>query len=153
MRIRDALTLACALAFLASCGGKDADKGGKAPPPKDGGHEDHAAAHGGEILELGEEAAHLELVHDRAGATVTVYVLDKDVKTPVATEAPVVMIKTATGPQEFTLMAVNPRPDGTADTWKGSHPGLGSDPLEGRIRVKVRGTSYQSPLEVAPHGP
>lgn len=39
------------------------------------GHE-HIAPHGGEIVVLGNEAFHLELVHDRAAGRLTLYVLD-----------------------------------------------------------------------------
>lgn len=151
------LELTCAIAFLlplAVVGCGDSKDG---PPPKapvkaaEDAHAHPAAPHGGELLELGEEEAHVELVHDAKAGAVTVYVLGKDAKTPVSVAAPVIVLATKDGPKEFTLTAVNPNADGTADTWKGSHAGLAAEPLDGRIRVTVAGKSFQSPLEGEAH--
>jgi predicted small lipoprotein YifL len=133
--------LAGVAALLAGCG-KDA-KGPEPKPPEE--HSHPPPPHGGELLELGNDEYHLELIHDHDGGHVTVYVLGKDVKTPVPVEAPVVNLEK--GPVQFTLTAVNPGPDGKADTWKGSHEGLRTDPWLGRIRVKIGDKTYQSPLE------
>jgi hypothetical protein len=140
-----------ALALLAACGGKpDASREGH---DHDNGHDDHdhgaQAPHGGEILDLGGGAAHLEVIHDHDGGNITVYVLGADVKTPIAVEAPVVNLEN--GPVQFTLTAVEPGPDGKASAWKGSHDGLKADPWEGRIRVKIGDKTYQSPLEGEAH--
>ncbi|MCC7140171.1 MAG: hypothetical protein IT460_17250 [Planctomycetes bacterium] len=140
-------------ATLAACSD---DKGGatsKPPPtsPADAHADEHKAPHGGELLELGEHEAHLEIVHDHKGGNMTVYVLDGELKSPISVAPPTVTIRTKDGNQEFTLTAVNPKPDGTADTWKGSHPGLVADPWDGRIRLTVRGKAFQSPLEGESH--
>lgn len=151
------LELTCAIAFLlplAVVGCGDAKDGSASKPPAKAAEDahDHAAApHGGELLELGEEEAHVELLHDSKAGSVTVYVFGKDVKTPVAVAAPTIVLATKDGPKEFTLTAVNPRADGTADTWKATHAGLMAEPLDGRIRVTVAGKAFQSPLEGEGH--
>lgn len=48
----------------------------------DEGHE-HTAPHGGSLVELGEEFAHLELVLDSATGTLTAYALDGEAEQPV----------------------------------------------------------------------
>jgi hypothetical protein len=142
-RERLALLLASAF-FLAACSKEPGRKAADAP--HEHGHE--KAPHGGEVVELGgEEDYHLEFIHDHTGGNVTVYVLDKDLKTPIATPAPTIVISTKEGSKEFTLTAVSPAADGTSDAWKGSHPGLVSDPWNGRIRVRIRGKDFQGPLE------
>lgn len=145
MRIREA-TLSLAIAVILACGNKE-----EAAKPADHDHAHGDAPHGGEILDLGGGAAHLEMIHDHDGGNVTVYVLGSDLKTPVAVEAPIISLVTKDGPVQFTLTAVNAGADGKADTWKGSHAGLISDPWDGRIRVKIGDKTYQSPLEGKAH--
>jgi hypothetical protein len=139
MRALETTFLAAALS-LAACG--------KAAEKSTTKHEHPPAPHGGEVIDAGD-GYHLELIHDHDGGHVTVYVLDKDLKTPIAVEAPVVNL--VKGPVQFTLTAVNPRADGKADTWKGSHEGLRTDPWDGRIRVKIGDKTYNPPLEGEPH--
>ena len=133
------------LALLAACGKE-------APKEEHGGHDHaaHVAPHGGEILDLGGGAAHLEIIHDHDGGNMTVYVLGADLKTPIPVEAPVVGLEK--GPVQFTLTAIDPGPDGKATAFKGSHEGLKTDPWEGRIRVKIGDKTYQSALEGEGHG-
>src|SRR5262245_66348008 len=99
MHRRDRIALALSLAVplaLSSC-----TKGEpKSPPAAIAPHEEHKAPHGGEILELGEEAAHLELLHDAAAGKLTVYVLDKEVKTPLAVALPTVTVRQKVGNNE-----------------------------------------------------
>jgi hypothetical protein len=147
MRVREPVVLLVAVA-LAACD-KPAEK--PATPSTPHAHSHGDAPHGGEVVELGEEEAHLGMIHDHTGGNVTVYVLDKDVKTPIRVATPTIVISTPSGPKEFALTAVNPEKDGTADTWKGSHEGLKSDPWNGRIRITVRGKAYQAPLEPSEH--
>lgn len=138
------------VAVLSLVGCSD-DKGGeKKAAPK---HEHPPEPHGGEVVEVGEEVAHLEMIHDHVGGKVTVYVLGADLKTPIAIETPVVNVKGKDGTGvQFSLTAVNPGADGKADTWKGEHEALKTDPWDGRIRVKIDGKTYNSDLEPAgPH--
>lgn len=144
MRVLESL---CVLGILlAACGDK--------PDAAKEEHEDHAAheaLHGGEILDLGGGAAHLEVIHDHDGGNITVYVLGADLKTPVAVEAPAVNLMTKSGPATVELTAIETGADGKASAWKGSHEGLKADPWDGRIRVKIGDKTYQSPLEGEGH--
>src|SRR5205085_2013512 len=58
-------------------------------PPKDAtaGHE-HTAPHHGQLVELGEEFAHVELVLDRKAGRLTAYVLDGEAEQPVRVTQP-----------------------------------------------------------------
>jgi len=71
-------SLAFALAALASCG----DEKKPAPAEKPPVHE-HQAPHKGALVELGDEAAHVELTFDSATGKVTAYVLDGEAENPV----------------------------------------------------------------------
>ncbi|HEX5138221.1 MAG TPA: hypothetical protein VFY93_14690 [Planctomycetota bacterium] len=144
MRIRD---YALCLALLAACGErKEAPKG-----PGGHGHAEHVAPHGGEILELGGGAAHLEIIHDHDGGNLTVYILGADLKTPIAVETPAVNLMTKEGTATVVLTAIEPGADGRASAWTGAHEGLKADPWDGRIRVKIGDKNYQSPLEGEGH--
>lgn len=64
------------------------EAGGMAPAAEtEGGHE-HAAPHGGALVELGEEFAHIELVHDAASGGLTAYVLDGEAEQAVRVAVP-----------------------------------------------------------------
>jgi hypothetical protein len=137
-----------ALALLAACGKKT-----EAPPEDEHGH-DHthgAAPHGGEILDLGGGAAHLEVIHDHDGGNITVFVLGADLETEIAVAAPAVNLMTKSGPVTVPLTAIAPGADGKASGWKGSHEALKADPWDGRIRVNIGDKAYQSPLEGEAH--
>jgi hypothetical protein len=58
-------------------------------PPKNpaAGHE-HTAPHHGQLVELGDEFAHVELVLDRKIGTLTAYVLDGEAEQPVRVVQP-----------------------------------------------------------------
>jgi hypothetical protein len=67
---------ACAAVFLwgTACGSTSSRSEPPSPPPASG-HEHHAP-HGGTLVELGSEFAHVELVLDSATGTLTAYFLD-----------------------------------------------------------------------------
>ncbi|HEV7283144.1 MAG TPA: hypothetical protein VGN57_23260 [Pirellulaceae bacterium] len=64
-----------------------------APPTLPGGEHGHAhghaahGPHGGEIVELGSEAHHAEIVHDETAKSVTIHILDASAKAAVPIEA------------------------------------------------------------------
>lgn len=149
MRVLESL---CVLGILlAACGDKPAPKDAIEAHNDGHDHADHTAPHGGEILDLGGGAAHLEIIHDHDGGNMTVYILGADMKTAVPIEAPVVNLVTKAGAVTVALTAVEPGADGKASVWKGSHEGLKTDPWDGRIRVKIGGKTYQSELEGEAH--
>jgi hypothetical protein len=145
------VTLFAASLFAAACG-KDT------PPAGTGGgggaaHESHVAPHKGEILELGEEEAHVEVVHDAKAGTITLYVYGKDLKSPVAVETPTILLNGADGTRELKPTAVDAKAgEAKATTWKLTDPGLTTDPIDGRLRITVDGKTHQAPLEPAGHG-
>ena len=141
------------LALVVACKDDSSKTGAPAKPA-----EAHAHVHGpheGEILELGEEEGHLEMIHDGTGGNLTVYVFGKDLKTPVAIEAPTILVQTKDGAKdvtkEFKLVPLGDAPGGKSDAWKGSNPALATEPLNGRIRVNIGGKDFQSPLEMPGH--
>lgn len=77
------------------------------PPPASTGspaaHE-HAAPHGGALVELGEEFAHLELVWEAATGKLSLYVLDGEASNGVRLKRKNVVI--VTGGQKYTLLPV-----------------------------------------------
>jgi len=151
MRIADRLVvpfLAVVAAALSGCGNDAPAKPAAAPEAA----HDHSGRHGGELLELGEEEAHVELLHDRKAATLTVWVYGKTVDAPAAVDAPTVMLASKDGPKELKGVALDAAAGATkASSWKFTDPALDADPLDGRIRVTVDGKTHQSPLEPAGH--
>lgn len=140
MRLRN---LALSLSLLAfACGKKE-----EGHDHDDGHDHEHAATgpHGGEILEIGGGAYHLEILHDHDGGRMTVWVLDGALKETLSVPAPTVNLVTASGPVQFALAA------GEGSSWKGAHDGLKADPWNGRIVIEIGGKQYQSPLEGEAH--
>jgi hypothetical protein len=136
------LTIVATGLLLAACGKDEPAKGTGTPAP----HVHGVGPNGGEVLDL-QDGYHLEMIHDHDGGNVTVFVLEKDAKTKIAIPKPVMNVATKSGPAEVPLTPVEPKADGTAETWKGGHEGLRTDPWDGRIRVTVAGKTYQSALE------
>lgn len=110
------------LALIAGCG--EATPPAATPPAKtvehsegDGhDHAEHAHAevgpHDGDLIELGNEEYHAELVHDEAAGKVTIYVLDSSAKKAV--------------PIESTELIINLKHDGKGEQFK-----LAAAPQEG----------------------
>lgn len=109
-------------------------------------HPEHGP-HGGELVELGKEAFHIEFVHDANG--VVFYLLDGAVVDPVAIEAEslTVSLKHDNAVKTFEL-AASPQPDDPAGN---SSRFATADPLfiqwmnaeaEGAVVVEINGKSY-----------
>lgn len=90
--MKRALTIFITAAVLAGCGESPdpASLASKTAPTRDATkHDDHDHVHhhnpphGGALMEVGEEFAHLELVLDRHASKLTLYVLDGEVEKPV----------------------------------------------------------------------
>jgi hypothetical protein len=147
MRIQVALAV---LGLLLPACGKDApapSAGTTAPPA----HTHETGPNGGEVQDL-EDGYHLEILHDHDGGNLEIWVLGKDAKTTLAVKRPVVGLTTKAGPAEVALTAVDPKPDGTARSWKGGHEALRTDPWDfGRVRVEIEGRQYQAGLEGPAH--
>ena len=82
--------------------------------PLDAAHEHPTTGpHKGQLLELGDEEYHAEILHDDKTGTVTIYVLDSKAKGPVATEAKdiAINVKVAGKLKQFKLKAAPQKSD------------------------------------------
>jgi hypothetical protein len=99
------LSLCAGTTLLLSIAGCSNDK-----TPKPTGEHAHQHVHGphdGELIEVGEEEYHGEMIHDDQSGTVTIYVLDKSHEKPVPIAAGTITIKMVINstPVEFKLAA------------------------------------------------
>ena len=152
-RLRDLTLASLALLALAACGDKDAPKPatpGGAPAATEG-HE--APRHGGQVLEMGEEEGHVEMVHDEKAGAITLYVYGSGTDKPLHVAKPSLSVQAAAGPVDVPLEAVDSKDAGaTAHTWKATHAALKAEPIQGRIHVTIGGKQLQSEgLEPAGH--
>lgn len=105
--------------------------------------------HGGEIAEVGDkDDTHAELVHDEKAGKLTIYLLGKDQKTPVAIkDAPKINLKTKDGNKQIEMKAVEAK-DGAASQYEATDEALKADPLDGRIVVTLAdGKKYNVSLK------
>lgn len=135
-----ALALLAAAALAACSSDQDPETGA---PHQDGGHGHEHGPHGGHVLELGmEHLAHLEVLHDEAAGTLTVYVLGPDARTPLAADAPPELkLATAAGPRVLAMTDA----DGTGTAFAATDEALRGEPT-GRISVTVQGKAYNPDL-------
>lgn len=123
---------------------------------EDSGH-DHASTgpHDGQIIELGNEVYHGELVHDEKAGTVTIYLLDGSAKNAVSIEAAEVTInlKHAGKGKQFKLPAQPQEADPAgkssrfASDDKELSEELDEEGATARLVVEIEGKSYTGKLE------
>ncbi|MCW8131965.1 MAG: hypothetical protein KIS92_16585 [Planctomycetota bacterium] len=141
---RKMLALVCA-AFLAACvlngvraeeHHHDHDHGAKGP-------------HGGALQELGDkDDTHAELMHDEKAGKLTLYLIGKDGKTPVAIkDAPKLNLKAKDGNKQIEMKAVDAK-EGAASQYEATDDALKADPLDGRISITLAdGKKYNVKLD------
>ncbi len=124
-------------------------------PAAEGGGEDgheHTAPHGGTLVELGEEFAHVELLLDSSTGTLTAFALDGEAERAVRLPQPTVAVSFVTQsgqPREVTLTGVSNALTGETDSdtsqFRAIVPALkGVTEFEGSIKaVLVRGQRFQ----------
>ncbi len=147
---------------LAGCDGNKAAQTSAPAAPTQHAEHDHASEgpHHGELIELGKEEYHAELLHDDATHTITVYVLDSTAKLAVPIEAQELKINlVASGkPQQFSLRA---KPDAQDPTPLSSCFALVSEALcealddpttTGRINLEIKGKAFVGRLSTHAHG-
>ena len=158
------------LAAFTIVGCQDAEEptgGGSAPvsdlpPPTMDDHDDHAGhahpsegPHHGDLVELGNEEYHGEVVHDEEHGTLEIYILDGSATKQVAIDATALTINvTHDGkPEQFTLAA---KPDDGDETGKSSRfvsedkelaEHLDEDGTNPRMVVKINGKSYRGEIK------
>ncbi|MFT5122869.1 MAG: hypothetical protein ACI9TH_003540 [Kiritimatiellia bacterium] len=104
-------------------------------------HADHAehGPNGGELLEVGDHLAHIELIHDAAAKSITLHILGPDAKTALTLDEAPVLNVTVDG------SAIQVPLEGTAATFKAEHEAFAGEP-EGRISLKMAGKTWQVAL-------
>ena len=117
-----------AFAGLSGCGGAAAPSGSSTAEGEhsegDGhahaeGEHAHVGPHEGDIIELGNEEYHAELVHDHDAESISIYLLGKDVKTPVAIGDAEITLNLSAGGQPMQVVL-------TADPQDGDGEGMAS---------------------------
>lgn len=121
--------------------------------PHAGAHRhEHAAPHAGELIELGEEFAHVELLRDVAGGRVTAWILDGEAQrgVPIAQAEVVIAWRTPSGaPLRLVLRAVeNPLSGervGSTSQFTATHPQLKRPgAVDGEIeRIELKGRAFE----------
>lgn len=125
------------------------------------GDHDHAAEgpHHGQIIELGEEEYHAELVHDEDTHTITVYLLDHSAEKSAASSAKEATINLLVDgkPHQFTLPAAPQADDSAGETSRYQLADeklcetLDSAGAKGRLNVTIADKSYVGQLDHAAH--
>jgi hypothetical protein len=91
--------------------------------------------HGGVLLEIGEEVAHIEMVHDAKAGKLTLYILDGKAEKAEAISGEVkVNLKTSAGPKQLEAKPVDAK-DGKASQFEAIDDALKTDKLKGRIAL------------------
>lgn len=162
LKLSLAATAVLSWCCLIGCGG-DGSTGNvevsQAPAPQDShaGHE-HAhpteGPHHGDLVELGNEEFHAEIVHGDAGA-ITVYILDGSAKDPVAIEAADITVNVSHDghAEQFKLAAERESSDPEAKSsrfvLKDSDlaADLDSHEVTAKLAVTINGKSYSGKID------
>jgi len=126
------------------------------------GKEEHAeeGPHHGHLIELGKEEYHLELTHDEATKTVSVYVLDGGAKNAVPIAEPEITLNLAVNgaPMQVKLAAAPQQDDPAGQSSRFTV--IDENVLEalevpkttGRINLMIAGKPYSGSVEHQEHG-
>ncbi|GMU57807.1 MAG: hypothetical protein AMXMBFR33_69530 [Candidatus Xenobia bacterium] len=125
-----------------------------APDHHDHGHHEHKAPHGGTLIVLGEEAAHLELVLSPSGG-MTVYVLDAEAENSIRVAQSELRIEVdgkpvllKAHPSELTGERV-----GDCSEFQGDSSLRDNPPFQGTVfQIEVQGRSYEKITFKYPEG-
>ena len=129
-----------AVLWLAGCSGAGSDSpsgsGSSDGPPEAGSHAEHAhpseGPHHGDLVELGNEEFHAEVVHGEGGS-VSVYLLDSTAKTAV--------------PIDATELTINITHDGNAEQFKLPADRDSADPEGKSSRFSLKDEDLASNLD------
>lgn len=127
-------------------------------PPETGGHDEHAhpseGPHHGDLVELGNEDYHAEVVHGEAGS-VTAYILDSAAKASVPIDATELMINASHDgkAEQFKLVAERQEtdPEGKSSRFSLKDEELAGDldsaDASAKLVVTIDGKSYSGKIE------
>lgn len=120
-------------------------------------HDEHAhGPHGGELIELGKEEFHAELLLDGKSHTVKVFLLGPDAKTAATSDATELTVVMEGGKSSFVLKPAEGQPEGMAAEFvlvdeKVVHDLLDAGFIHGELKIKIGGTPYNAHLDVHFH--
>jgi hypothetical protein len=118
-------------------------------------HHDMKPAHGGEILEVGEHVAYIELVHDKKLGKITLYITDAHGKTLAISDAPrlnlIYRVDKEDKKKQLITKAKAATDDGSASEFEVQDDVLKSEEFEGLISIKINGKSYRVELNHHDH--
>ena len=121
----------------------------------------HTAPHGGTLVVLGEEAAHVEFVLDAASGELVAFVLDGEAEKSIRLEADSLSLSvTAAEGDPFDVVLAGVANELTGETvgdtseFRGSHDGLkGMSEFDARLgALTVRGVSFEAVAFPYPEG-
>ncbi|TXT23481.1 MAG: hypothetical protein FD138_3234 [Planctomycetota bacterium] len=151
--------VACAL-FAAGCGEPPAPAPVKPVAHSEGDGHDHASEHahpehgphGGDLVELGKEEFHAEVVHDEDSGKVTIYILDGEAKkaVPITATELTINVKHDGKGEQFKVAAAPQEGDGEgkASRFVSDDKELAEDiEHEARLVVEIDGKSFTGEIK------
>lgn len=151
-----ALVPALLLFGVAGCGNSTKPTSTADSHASEAGHEHPSKGpHGGDLIELGNEEYHAEVVHDEQAKTVTVYILDSSAKisVPIDSAEVTINLKHEGRGEQFKLTASADQGDaqGKSSRFVSSDAelvaDLDRDGAEAQLALTVNGKPYQGALE------
>jgi hypothetical protein len=163
MRIMCAFSVVALACFMVATTGCDSQKSPPNPAVQSGhAGEHHHGPNGGELIELGSEEYHAELLQDTDESIVTIYLLDKEGKkaVPIAAETVLIRITLDNKPNEFPLAAKPKEGESAGNSSKFESNNkdltlaLGNDKAEREVEVKIGEKPYKQKFPYfVPHHP
>jgi ABC-type Zn2+ transport system substrate-binding protein/surface adhesin len=169
MKTLFSLCLLASLLLWSGCGSKKDDHHGHEHGGHDHGHDHHGhdhgghsheAPHGGTLIVLGDELAHVEFVLAADSGELTAYILDRDAKNGVRLAQPDLKLKITRGFKEFELTlaavasALTGETVGDTSVFAGQHDELkGATDFEVTIAaIQVKGIDFADTAFPFPEG-
>jgi len=148
------------IAVLSGCGSKPAidntstDISG--PPPTTAKHDEHQGPHHGHVIELGRSHLyHAELVENEKTSTVTIYMLDKDMKEMAIDQPTITMNLKFDGNSKTFQLSARDAKAGRASRFDSDDSALfealHKHEATGKLRVTINGSSYSGEIEHHDH--
>ncbi len=142
------------LPLLFGCGSSEDSKKTNAQGQQEGHAEE--GPHGGHLIELGRDHKfHAELVEDHETDSISVYILDGNMKEyPIAEPDVTLAVSVGVGSGAYVLPAVEPKDGKTARfdvTDEKLHKQMESEGAEIKLRVTIDGTPYTGTLKSHKH--
>jgi len=144
-----------------SCAGLVSAQAPKAAPPAEHVHPAHGP-HGGDLIELGKEEYHLELLHDEKAGVLAFFLLDSSAKKMLASPAKEIYVNVkAAGKGKQYKIAPSPQPNDPKDNFscyatkdKELIETLDKHGIQASVMINIAGKQYVGKIEHHhDHGP